>query len=52
MESARRDTPREAPRLRQRKEDRLDAVVARIREDARTEPRRYVEETEVPAGGE
>lgn len=34
------------------REARLAAVVARVREDARTEPERYLESTEVPGGGE
>lgn len=37
---------------RKRQDERLDDVVARVREDARREPERYLRDSEVPAGGE
>jgi hypothetical protein len=43
---------REEARDQRRQDPRLDEVVARIREDARRDPQRYLRETEVPGGGE
>jgi hypothetical protein len=37
---------------RQRLEERLSALLERVRIDARTAPEAYADETEVPEGGE
>ena len=50
MDTARHD--RENAREQRKREERIAPVIARIREDARKEPRRYIEESEVPGGGE
>lgn len=50
MSTARK--PRPDPRQLPREEDKVSPVIARIREDARIEPRRWLREAEVPAGGE
>jgi hypothetical protein len=51
MENARRDRRDEA-RERPAHDERLEQVVDRIREDARRDAKRYLRESEVPAGGE
>lgn len=51
MSTARKPAPvREQPERKTRPA--LDAVVARVREDARTAPEDYLKQTEVPGGGE
>jgi hypothetical protein len=52
MEPARdREREKDGNRDRDRNRD-VIAVLERIREDAERDPRRYAEESEVPAGGE
>ena len=47
------DTARKArPQPRERREEKVAPVIARIREDARLEPKRWLDESEVKAGGE
>jgi hypothetical protein len=50
MEQVRKQ--RERARKQDRRERDLLPVLERIREDAERDPRRYAEESEVPAGGE
>ena len=49
MDTARKDRPQPQ---RERRQDKANPVIARIREDARLEPRRWLDESEVKAGGE
>ncbi len=51
MEPARREQERDRERERERDREMIP-VLDRIREDAERDPRRYAEESEVPAGGE
>lgn len=51
MDTARKDRPQPQPQ-RERRQEQVTPVIARVREDARLEPRRWLEEAEVKAGGE
>jgi hypothetical protein len=53
MKPAREEAKRERGQDRDPHRDReLGPVLERIREDAERDPKRYAEESEVPAGGE
>lgn len=50
--TARRDAPQRDRRTVHPRRARLAEVAREIRDDARRAPERYLEQTEVPAGGE